>query len=68
MSTQVAIITTSGQLIQAINYRMDPSAPPHPSTPNDPLGGTYHVQGPNGWIDIPANQVQAIALMGGAGT
>lgn len=68
MSTQVSITTKDGRNIVALNYRMDPGTPPRPSTPQDPSGGTYHVQGPNGWIDIPANQIQSIGLMGGAHT
>jgi hypothetical protein len=68
MSTQVVIVTTSGQLVNGINYRMDPGVPPRPSTPDDPSGGMYHVQGPNGWIDVPAYQVHGIALTGGVNT
>lgn len=69
MTTQVKVQLTNGKTLNALNYRIDPG-----STPTDTAAlatqisgglstGTYHVRGPNGWIDIPANQVQNITYM-----
>lgn len=69
MAAQVKVTLTTGQVIHALSYRMDPAAPAAPSVPNSPnpfLGGVYHLETTNGWLDIPVNQVASISLRPGA--
>jgi hypothetical protein len=65
MTTQAVIVTSNGQVLQALSYRMASSAPPQPSVPASPYpfkGGVYHVQSRLGWIDLNASEVFTVSL------
>jgi hypothetical protein len=66
MAVQASITLTSGNLVQALNYRLDPGALQTnivaltAAMAGGSQWGSYHARGPLGWIDIPASQVQAV--------
>jgi hypothetical protein len=69
MSTQVTITLTDGRVIQGLSYRMSTGVPVNPTVPASPIThGMYHIQGDNGWVDIPASEVASVVLHPGRPT
>jgi hypothetical protein len=67
MSGQVQLTTNDGQTITGLTWRMTPTNN-RPSVPASWNGGMYHIQTPNGWIEVPGNQVNDIGITMGAQT
>jgi hypothetical protein len=75
MSTGVTIQTTNGAVVHGINYSISTANLPASvaalaaSMPGGMTYGVYHMRGPRGWVDIPANQISSVlALKPGAST
>lgn len=63
MSMQAVIVLKNGRTILGINYRMPAYAPPQPWVPASPapfIGGYFHFQTQNGWVEVATNDIQTI--------
>lgn len=70
MAVLITVKLKNGTVLTGLSYRTDASAQFNLATPQAgvPVGPTYSIQGPNGWITIPVADIAEINYQPGKPT